>query len=89
MGAEIGHYIQLTVRNWPPERIFVIDLEIDGFSATQRTFIGSGMQALEVSTSNNGGRGTEPQAMLIPSTLRHDTFNSSQRSKLCASAQSE
>jgi hypothetical protein len=31
--------------------MFVIDLEIEGFSATQRIIIGSGLQALEISAS--------------------------------------
>jgi hypothetical protein len=31
--------------------MFVMDLEIDGFSATQRTIIGSGLRAFEISAS--------------------------------------
>jgi hypothetical protein len=30
--------------------MFVMDLEIEGFSATQRMVIGSGLRALEIST---------------------------------------
>lgn len=33
---EGGGRRQRTVLNWPPERIWVIDLEMEGFSATQR-----------------------------------------------------
>ena len=31
--------VALTVANWPPDRICVIDLAIDGFSATHRTLM--------------------------------------------------
>jgi hypothetical protein len=41
VGIEEESYMQLTVRDWPPERMLVIDLDIEGFSATQRTCIDS------------------------------------------------
>lgn len=35
------HAEKHTVVNWPPERIWLIDLAIEGFSATQSTLIES------------------------------------------------
>lgn len=37
----------------------MIDFEIEGFSATQRIIIGSGLRALDISRSNSQGGGDE------------------------------
>ena len=49
-----------------------MDLEIEGFSATQRTIIGPAMRAVEINSSNRqGNEGDKPQAMSTRRTLAH------------------
>lgn len=52
--------------------MFVMDLEIDGFSATQRTIIGSGLRAFEISASK-AKEEEGPNATLTPYTHVHNT----------------
>ena len=66
-----------------------MDLEIEGFSATQRTIIDPAMRAVEISASNRRGNEVDkPQALadsLYPSVLCHD---SGQWYRLCGLIQS-
>ena len=50
--------------NWPPERICVMDLAMDGFSATQRTFMEDDESHEQVRAKN----GASEAAMLLAST---------------------
>jgi hypothetical protein len=57
----------------------VMDLEIEGFSATQRTIIGPDVRDLRPGISASNGEGdeenAEPQAMLPRRTLMHYATN--------------
>jgi hypothetical protein len=53
--------------------MFVMDFEIEGFSATQRTIIGSGLRALEISASKANKKEEGPYATLTPYTHVHNT----------------
>jgi hypothetical protein len=48
--------------------MFVMDFEIEGFSATQRTIIGSGLRALEISASKAKEEEEGPNATITPYT---------------------
>ena len=60
--------------------MFVMDFEIEGFSATQRTIIGSGLRALRISASE-AKEEEGPNAMLTHHQCEPYC-------KLCASTQS-
>jgi hypothetical protein len=68
--------------------MFVIDFEIEGFSATQRIIIGSGLRALEISASK-AKEEEGPYATLTPYTPRAQHHQCELCCKLCASTQSK
>jgi hypothetical protein len=69
--------------------MFVIDFEIEGFSATQRTIIGSGLQALEISASKAKEEDEGPNVTLTAYTPRAQHHQCEMCCKLCASTQSK